>query len=58
MNIYNDDNPTDILTGKKWLEQNPLAFDKGLQNFPQSPKNPDSDIVRNKPLITTEKPNN
>jgi hypothetical protein len=52
-NIYGDDDLDEILAGKKWLEKSPPA-----ENFPQSPKNPDSDIVRNKPLITTEKPNN
>lgn len=49
------------MTGKKWLEQ-----PKGqkppkapiTEKFLQPPKNPDSDIVKDKPIITTKKPTN
>lgn len=57
-NIHGNDDPRDILTGKKWLENKEPPKSPPAENFPQSPKNPDSDIVRNKPLITPRKPNN
>jgi hypothetical protein len=65
-NIYRDDDPSDILAGKKWLEQpkikpplpeNSVSPIRG--NLPEPlPKNPDSDILRDKPLIIAEKPDN
>ncbi|CAI2201228.1 3571_t:CDS:1, partial [Funneliformis geosporum] len=57
-NIHGEDDPTDILVGKKWLEGREKESPKPpiAENFPQSPKNPDSDIVKNKPLITAGKP--
>jgi len=72
-NIYGNDGSDDILIGKKWLEtkfgdkQRPKpSQSKGLPTFPpitenfskQLPKNSDSDIVRNKPVIAAEKPTN
>lgn len=62
-NIYGDDGPSDILVGKKWLERHKPSQNREkepskspiTENFPQSPKNPDSDIIKNEPIITTEK---
>jgi hypothetical protein len=39
-NIYDDDDPSDILTGKRWLEQSPLAFDKDKEKQKEPPKPP------------------
>jgi hypothetical protein len=59
-NIYVEDNLSDILAGKKWLESREKEPPKSpiTENFPnQSPKNSEPDI-RDKPTISAEKPNN
>jgi hypothetical protein len=54
------------LTGKKWLERQKPSQNRGKEppklpikeNFPQSPKNPKPNIIKNKPIITAGKPSN
>jgi len=58
-NIYGDDDPSDILAGKKWLEESkkPRPSEPSIKdNFLQLPKNPDSDILKVKPVINDKKP--
>lgn len=59
--IYSDDDdPDNILSGKKWLEREPPKSPPKIEeNSPETlPKISDSDTLRNKPLITAEKPTN
>ena len=64
-NIYGDDDPSDILAGKKWLEnrekeppQPPAEIiTPSTENLPeQLPKNLEPDITSNKPVILVGKP--
>ena len=57
-NIYGDDDPDDILTGKKWLENREKEpSETPTENFPkQLPKIPNSDIISNKPIVSAKKP--
>lgn len=63
-NIYGDDDPSDILAGRRWLENRekkpPLPENSAppiRENFPtQSPRNFEPINKKDKPVISTEKP--
>jgi hypothetical protein len=60
-NIYGENDPDDILTGKNWLEnrEKEPSSEPTAENFPkQLLKIPNSDITKDKPAITAKKPNN
>ena len=59
-NIYGDsDDPSDILTGKKWLENREKEPpEPPTENFPKIAENLEPIIIRDKPIISAEKPTN